>query len=132
MNFDLDELVKNLSDNYLYLSQEFSGDLLKLVKQRGVYQYEFMNSLEKLSGDKSPDICEFYSCLKDECISEKDYLHAVNVWIELKMNKTGDYHNLYLKTDLLLLTDAFEKFINTCLKYYGLDPCHYFSSPGLS
>ena len=91
-----------------------------------------MNILEKLSGDKSPDICEFYSCLKDECISEKDYLHAVNVWIELKMNTTGDYHNLYLKTDLLLLTDAFEKFINTCLKYYGLDPCHYFSSPGLS
>ena len=44
----------------------------------------------------------------------------------------GDYHNHYLKKDVLLLADDFEKFINTCLKHYGLDPCHYFSSPGLS
>ena len=43
-----------------------------------------------------------------------------------------DYHDLYLKTDILLLTDVFEKFINTCLEYYGLDFCHYFSSSGLS
>ena len=48
------------------------------------------------------------------------------------MNTVGDYHNLYLKTDVLLLTDVFEKFRNTCLEYYGLDPCHYFSCPGLS
>ena len=48
------------------------------------------------------------------------------------MNAMGDYHDLYLKTDVLLLADVFEKFINTCLDYYGLDPCHYFSSPGLS
>ena len=44
----------------------------------------------------------------------------------------GNYHDLYLKTDNLLLADAFAKFINTCLGYYGLDPCHYFSSSGLS
>ena len=44
----------------------------------------------------------------------------------------GDYHVLYLKTDVLLLADVFEKFISTCLDYYGLDHCHYFSSPGLS
>ena len=44
----------------------------------------------------------------------------------------GDYHNHYLKKDVLLLADVFEKFIDACLKLYGLDPCHYFSSPGLS
>ena len=44
----------------------------------------------------------------------------------------GDYHSHYLKKDLLLLADVFEKFIDMCLKFYGLDPCHYFSSPGLS
>ena len=44
----------------------------------------------------------------------------------------GNYHNHYLKKDVLSLADVFEKFIDTCLKFYGLDPCHYFSSPGLS
>ena len=48
------------------------------------------------------------------------------------MNTMGDYHDLYLKTPVLLLANVFEKFINMCLDYYGLDPCHYFSSPGLS
>ena len=48
------------------------------------------------------------------------------------MNTMGDYHDLYLKTDVLLLAEVFEKFVNTYLEYYGLDPCHYFSSPGLS
>ena len=44
----------------------------------------------------------------------------------------GDYHDLYLKTGVFLLADVFETFINTCLEYYVLDSCHYFSSPGLS
>ena len=48
------------------------------------------------------------------------------------MKNMGDYHDHYLKKDALLLADVCEKFIDTCLKYYGLDPCHYFSSPGLS
>ena len=48
------------------------------------------------------------------------------------MNTMGDYHDLYLKTNVLLLVDVFGKFIYTCLEYYGLDPYHYFSSPGLS
>ena len=44
----------------------------------------------------------------------------------------GDYHDHYFKKDVLLLADVFEKFINTCIKHYELDPCHYFGSPGLS
>ena len=48
------------------------------------------------------------------------------------MNTMGDYHDLCLKTDVLLLADIFEKFIDICVAYYGLDACHYFSSPGLS
>ena len=48
------------------------------------------------------------------------------------MNTLGDYHDLYLKTDVLLLADVFEKFIKTCLNYYGIDPCHYFSASRLS
>ena len=129
MNSGLDALVRYLSDNdFKYLSQEFSGDLLELVKENEVYPYEYMNSFKTFSVDKLRNRCEFYSSLKDGYISEKDYLHAVKLWIEFKMKS----FDLYLKTDVLLLTDVFKKFINTCLKYYGLDPCHYYSSPGLS
>ena len=49
-----------------------------------------------------------------------------------KINTMGDYHDLYLKVDVLLLADVFEDFINTCFEYYGLDTCHYFTSIGLS
>ena len=48
------------------------------------------------------------------------------------MNTMDDYYDLYLRADVLLLADVFEKFINVCLEHYGLDPCHYFSCPGLS
>ena len=64
--------------------------------------------------------------------SIEDYLVCEKIWDKFKMKTMGDYHDHYFKKDVLLLTDVFEKFIDTCLKYYGLDPCHYFSSPGLS
>ena len=54
------------------------------------------------------------------------------IWGKFDMKDMGDYRDHYLKIDVLLLADVFEKFIDTCLKFYGLDPCHYFSSPGLS
>ena len=133
MNSGLDSLVKNLSDNdFGCLSEEFSGELLRLVKQKGVYPYQYMDSFKKFFENKLPYMSKFFSSLKDECISEKDYLKAINIWNVFKMNTMGDYHDLYLMTDVLLLADVLEKFINTCLGYYGLDPCHYFSSPGLS
>ena len=121
MNSRLDSLVKNLSNNYFkYLSGEFSGDFLKLVKRKGMYPYEYMDSLERFFQDKLPDRCKFFSSLKDECVNEKDYLHDIDVWNVFKMKTMGDYHDLYLKTDVLLLADVFEKFINTCLDYYAL------------
>ena len=63
--------------------------------------------------------------LVKKAISEKDN----NIWNVFKMKTMGDYHDLYLKTDVLLLADFI---IGRCLDYFGLDPCHYFSSPGLS
>ena len=56
----------------------------------------------------------------------------INILMMFKMNAMGDYHELYLKTDVLLLADIFGKFISTCLEHYGLFPCHYFSSSRLS
>ena len=66
-----------------------------------------MDSFKKLSEDKLSGRGECYSSLEDECISEKDYLRAVDVWNVFKMNTMGDYHDLYLKTDVLLLADIF-------------------------
>ena len=133
MTSSLDAFLRNLSETYLkYLSQEFSGDLLELVKQKGGYPYEYMDSFEKSFHEKLPNRYDFFISLKDECISETYYLHSINVWNTCKINTMGDCHDLYLKTDVLLLADVFGKFINTCLKYYVLDLRHYFSSPGLS
>ena len=84
-NSSLEASVKNLSDNeFKYLSQEFSGDLLELVKQKGVYLYEYMDSFKKFFEDKLPDGCKFYMSLKDQCKREKHYLHAISVWNILK------------------------------------------------
>ena len=81
----------------------------------------------------------FYSSLRDGKrdrsnghISDEQSLHLQNFWNIFNFNTLEDFHNHYFKKDILLLADAFEKFISTCLKYYGVDPCHYFSVPGLS
>ena len=81
INSSLDSLVKNLKDeDFKYLSEKISGKYLELVKEKGVYPYEYMNSFKKFSEEKLPDRCEFLSSLKVEYISEKDYERAKNVW----------------------------------------------------
>ena len=91
MNSGMDDLVKNLSEmDFKYLSQEFSGEKLKLGKQKGMYPYEYMDSFKTFSDEKLPDRCKFHNSLKGKCISEKDYLHAINVWETL-----DDYHDIY-------------------------------------
>ena len=106
--------------------------MLKLVKVKGVYPYEYMDSFKRVSEDKLPDHCNFLTSLNDSGISEEEYQRANSVWNTFKMNTLQDYHDLHLKTDVLLLADVFEKSIKTCLDYYGSGPCHYFSAPGLS
>ena len=68
----------------------------------------------------------------DGHISNEGYLMYQKIWDNFGMKIMGDYHNHYLKKDVLLFADAFEKFIDKCLKFYRLDPCYYFSSPGMS
>ena len=101
-----------------------------------------MNSFERFNEEKLPARKYVYSSKKDGKIGDDDkisnghisvkyYLTCEKVWDKFEMKNIGDYHDHYLKKDVLLLADVFEKFIGTCLKYYGLDPCHYFSSPYL-
>ena len=91
-----------------------------------------MNSFKRFNETELPSKDKFFISLKNENISEKDYSRAKNIWNTFNIKNLGEYHELYLKTDVLLLCDVLEKFISTCLNYYGLDPCHHFSSPGLS
>ena len=74
MNSSLDKLVKSLSNkDFKYLSEEFTGEKLKLVKEKGIYPYEYMNSFKKFKENKLPDINKFFSSLKDCGINEKEY-----------------------------------------------------------
>ena len=133
MSSGLDKLVSNLPKESLkYTSQKFKGKKLDLMTRKGVYPYDFMDSFEKFNETRLPTKEEFYSILNDEHISDDKYKHAQNIWEVFKLNTMGDYHNLYLQSDILLLADVFENFRRTCLEYYKLDPCHYFTSPGLS
>ena len=102
-----------------------------------------MKSFKKFNEEKLPAKNFFYSSTKNGKISDdgkisdghinvKDYLTCKKTWDKFEMKNMVDYHNRYLIKDVLLLVDVFEKFIGTCFKYYGLDPCHYFSSLGLS
>ncbi|CAH3162496.1 unnamed protein product, partial [Porites evermanni] len=105
---------------------------VELLTRKGVYPYDYVSSLEKLSETHLPPKGEFYSKLNDEEISDDDYQHAINVWKTFECKSIRDYHNLYLKSDVLLLSDVFENFRKTCLKHYKLDPAHYYTSPGLA
>ena len=144
MNSSLEKLVKNLSDNdFKYSTEEFGSKNVELLKQKDAYPYKYMDSFKRFGGEKLPDKECFYSSVKDGTtgdngekldahINDEDYWMGKKIWNEFNMKNMSDYHDHYLKKDVLLLADIFEKFIDTCLKFYGLDPCHYFSSPGLS
>ena len=108
-----------------------------LILRKGVYPYEYMDSFEKFNEASLPPKEVFYSKRTDSHISDDDYEHAKKVWKAFKCETLGDHHDLYLATDTLLLADVFENFRKTSnttkhFKHYGLDPAHYYTSPGLS
>ena len=133
MAASLDSLVNNLpEDAFNNLKRYYTGDKLSLVKRKGVYPYEYMDTLERLKETKLPPKEAFYSKLNNEDISDEDYAHAQKVWEVFKMEHFKDYHNLYNETDVLLLAHVFESFRNICIKNYKLDPAHYYTAPGLA
>ena len=135
-----DTLASNLNnEDFKHLTSEFGIDKLEILKRKDAYPYEGVNSYEKFKYPTLPDKKYFYSSLKDgKCdktnghIFDEQYQHLQNIWDTFNFNTFEDFHNYYLKKDVLLLADVFEKFIFMCLKYYDLDQCHYFRAPGLS
>ena len=128
----LANLVSNLQPDDFYNTKNIFKKNTELLTRKGVYPYDYFSSLDKLSETCLPPKEEFYSHLNDEDISDDDYQHAIRVWNTFECKSIRDYHDLYLKSDVLLLADVFENFRKTCLKHYKLDPVHYYTSPGLA
>ncbi|KAK3104974.1 hypothetical protein FSP39_014438 [Pinctada imbricata] len=120
-------------EHFHQLRDEFPNpNQSNLLLQKGVYCYEYVDSPEKFNRTTLPPIDSFYSHLTGETISDQDYEHARNVWSTMNMQNLGEYHDLYLKTDVLLLADVFEHFRDSILEYFHLDPCYFYTAPGLS
>ena len=133
MSSSLGVLVNNLpKDAFKNLLKYFTPKQAEILKQKGFYPYEYMDSEEKFNDTKLRPREAFYSKLSGKGITEKDYEHAGNVWNSFKMKTFKEYHELYNITDVLLLADVFENFRDLCLKIYGLDPVYYFTAPGLA
>ena len=128
----LANLVSNLSSDDFNNTKHVFKSNTSLLTRKGVFPYDYVSSIDKLSETQLPPKDEFYSKLNDEDISDEDYQHAIKVWNKFGCKTIKDYHDLYLKSDVLLLADVFEKFRSTCLKHYNLDPAHYYTSPGLA
>ena len=98
------------------------------MSQKGMYPYDYMDCFEKFDQAELPTKEQFYSILNDQHVTNSEYDHAKKVWKTFHIKTMGEYHYLYLKSDVLLLADMFKSFRKTCLQYYKLDPCHYFTS----
>ncbi|XP_044578974.1 uncharacterized protein LOC123261446 [Cotesia glomerata] len=134
MASSIDKLSSYLTDDSKIITRQFYSDPeeLKLVTSKGIFPYEYVDSLEKLDVTKLPDKQDFYSRLNDKHISDEDYTFAQKVWDKFNIQTLGEYSDLYLKTDVLLLADIFENFRSSCFKTYELDALHYYTAPGLA
>ena len=124
--------VKDMDEGYDITTASQTGNQNFELLKKGVYPYEYFDSFEKFNETQLPPIEQFFSSLTDETISQKDYEYAQKIWKEFNCKTLGDYHDLYLKSDVTLLADVFQTFRKTCMEAYKLDPLHYYTAPGLS
>ena len=134
MSSSLDSLTKNLvrGGKKLFGFEDYSELQYNLLTRKGVYPYEYVNSWDRFNETQLPPIDVFYSNLNMSLINEENYQHAQPVWKEFGIHSLGDYHNLYLRTDVILLANMYEAFRDTCLKHYKLNLAHFYTSPGLA
>ena len=124
------DLIKKFKNTYSFCNDDLNKFILLLRK--GVYPYEYMDSWEKFNEASLPSKEDFYSNLNMEDIDDIDYRHGNNVFKEFKLENLGDYQDLYVQSDTLLLADVFNNFRDMCIKEYELDPAHFLSLPGLA
>jgi hypothetical protein len=138
MASSLEELIENLvkaKDNKLFkhtINEFNNNENMNLLLQKGVYPYDYVNDFSIFDEKELPSKDNFYSILNNEEINDEDYKQAQDVFNKFNCKNIGDYHDLYLKTDVCLLADVFENFRNICIKTYDLDPANYLTAPSLS
>ena len=134
MSSSLDSLVNNLANggHQFFGFESYNDHQCKLVIRKEIYPYEYMDSWDKFEEMSLPSIKRFNSNLNMSGVSDTDYKHACSVWREFGIRNMGEYHDLYLKTNIILLTNVFESFRRVCLENYGLDPSHFYTAPGLA
>ena len=91
-----------------------------------------MDNWDKFEENRLPPTEAFYSRLNLLGISKCNYEHAQTVWRAFGMKDLGDYHNLFLETNVLWLSNIFKTFRMTCLEHYTIDPAHFYTSLGLA
>lgn len=126
----METLTDNLAQNGHQSFTQFHSEIKdneELLLRKGVYPYEYMNEWDKFEEIQLPSREAFFSSVKHEYISEEDYAHAQHVFKSCKLSNLRDYHDLYLKKDVLLLADNL-KFRNMSLECYDLDPCLLYES----
>ena len=92
-----------------------------MLLRKGVYQYEYIDSWERFNETTLPNKKAFYSKLNLEDITDEDYIHPQKVFEEFKLKNLVEYHDLFVQSDTLLVSDVFENFKNKCIKIYELD-----------
>ena len=124
------ELIKRFKSTHEFFNNDLSKFILLLRKV--VYPYQYMDNWERFNETSLPNKESFYSNLNMEDIDDIDYRHGNNVFKRFRLKDLGEYHDLYVQSDTLLLADVFENFRNRCLEVYELDPAHFLSLPGLA
>ena len=138
MDSSLEKLVENLAaaEGLTYFKQFRKAfpddDIAKLLLQKNENCYDYVDCSEKFMETRLPPKEAFYNSLTKEHISDEKYQHAQTVWNTFNMKKLGEFHDLYVLTDVLLLADVFERFRDMTLENYKLDASHFYTSPGLA
>ena len=132
MNDSLANLVKNLADDNFIETKKVFKEKWKLFQKKGVFPYEYLDSVKRFEETCLPEKEAFYSHLNREGINDKEWEHAQQVWNEIGMKNMGEYHDAYLKADVVGLADVMEEFRKVCRNNYGLDPVWYYTAPGLA
>ena len=134
MSSSLDSLVNNLARGgyEFWRFENYSCHQLELLIRKGIHPYEYIDSWNKFEETSLLSKEKCYSNLNMSGVNDEDYEHACSIWREFRIRSMGEYHNLCLRTDVVLLTNVFESFGRVCLENYGLDPSHFYTAPGLA